>query len=228
MRGTAFLRLPSTIPAARSGTGSTSRGSMAVSAGPRSQGAYGDTKLGQPPARLLLSYSSDRGKTWAKPRMVSPSGAGDQFPWQSLAVNKDGHASDCMGTDTRDYTRWAGRRRHQSVRHGIRGRWRDVSAGGAALLRAIRRRGVQQKLGRYRGASAASRAETASIHFSGGSFDGGDYLGFTADTDGTFHAVWEDARTGVSEIWAARCASSAPRRRRLGCRQRAPTSWRRT
>jgi hypothetical protein len=33
---------------------------------------------------------------------------------------------------------------------------------------------------------------------------GGDYMGLTADTQGVFHAVWVDSRSGTSQVWTSR------------------------
>jgi hypothetical protein len=35
-------------------------------------------------------------------------------------------------------------------------------------------------------------------------FEGGETNGFTVDSDGDFHAVWVDNRTGVSQLWTSR------------------------
>jgi hypothetical protein len=156
------------------------------------------------PARLFLSYSSDRGKTWAKPRMVAPGtpGQGVQFGHQTIAVNNEGTVA--VGWyDTRDTP--AG---HDGVlvnrylTASVDGRWRrDLSSGRASFLGTVRpRRHVPE---RCRSRSRHGRSDTG-VSLLSGCHGYDDYLGMAADSEGTFFPIWRDGRTGRNQIWTAR------------------------
>jgi len=191
----------------------------AVSAGPRSQGGIRRYKLGQPARAaapvVFIQIEERRGRSRGWFRRP---GRAINFPWQSLAVNKDGTLR-LHGIDTRD-TR-AGLAASSSIgtsRHP----W-------TVARRFCRRCGspprhpkgavYSKKLGRYRGRERRQPGGTASIHFSG------DRSTEATIWDSRRHPMAPSTRCGKTRARASRrsgrraCASSAPRRRRLGCRK---------
>jgi hypothetical protein len=155
--------------------------------------------FGKPPAaaRLWLSYSVNRGKTWQKPRLVAPNAPpnSDQSSWQTIAVNKEGVVA-INWDDTRD-TRGGS----DSI---IVARYITASVdGGETFLPAVR---VASVVSTLRGASnnvIGAEALNTSVLLLTGNRAHGEYYGLAADTEGTFHVLWVDNRTGSRQIWSA-------------------------
>jgi len=154
------------------------------------------------PARVMISYSPDRGKTWSKPKMVSPGNVGDQYWVPSIAVNNEGTVAisyyDTRGTP-------AG---HNGV---LVNRYITASVdGGETFLPTVRVSSVPTDSA-PKGAVGVNMTRTREGQFDrdfvglvkSGAPAGNDYLGLTADSEGTFHDMWEDGRTGSSQIWTA-------------------------
>ncbi|HLA11364.1 MAG TPA: sialidase family protein [Pyrinomonadaceae bacterium] len=156
-----------------------------------------DGRFETAPARLFITYSADRGKSWAMPQMVSAAPTGDQVFAPSIAVNKAG-AVAVSWYDTRDTPK-----DHESP---LLSRYIAVSInGGKSFLPAVRVSSAPTDGEANSKHALYSRAYETNIRFmSGGYIDGTDYLGLVADSEGTFHVLWEDGRTGSSQIWVAR------------------------
>jgi hypothetical protein len=152
--------------------------------------------------RILFSYSSDRGKSWSKPKVVASerSGVGNQFG-ESIAVNREGIVGIAW-YDTRDTPRGA-RAPH------VHRYFTASTDGGETFLTARPVSSVATDLERISSNSVSgAMGSGASFELRHEGFDdhsGGHYiLGLAADTEGTFHAFWPDGRTGSYQIWATR------------------------
>ncbi|MEO8430652.1 MAG: exo-alpha-sialidase [Acidobacteriota bacterium] len=150
--------------------------------------------------RLMLTYSSDRGRTWAKPKPVeaAPPAHASQFQ-PMIAVNSDG----VLGVFFYD-----------TDEHPKRDRF-DVSFtasvdGGETFLPKKRLSSESSSPfgpGNVRPGPIVQtdRGMFTTYFISGVSRwpDGGDYIGMTADTRGVFHPFWADARSGTYQLFTA-------------------------
>ena len=165
-----------------------------------------DKKTGVP--RLLFTYSSDRGATWAKPRMLFADVPAASAQYQPMPlVNSEG-VLGLMWFDTRN----------SAKQDSYEVYFTASLDGGQTFLPEAK---VSSQPSYPRGARNITLAST-SIHPTpkGLSVDfltafarwphGGDYMGLTADTEGVFHPFWADARSGAFQIYSApiRVASS--------------------
>ena len=156
--------------------------------------AWTDTRT--PRSQILVSFSSDAGKTWSKPRAVNdfpadaPKRLDDFMP--TVAVNRDG----VVGVTWKRRTKGdedADVRFTASLDGGKS--WLPsalvASAAGEVaegVLRAHLRPEDDAK-------SAASRRAQY--------FKGGDTSGLAGDAAGVFHALWADQRSGIGQIFTA-------------------------
>lgn len=153
-------------------------------------------------ARVLVSASGDRGRTWSEPAAVEPDApAGVHQFLPALAVNAEGTLGVSY-SDTRGFPEGDGYHR----------RFTASVDGGASFLRSrllssapsrpqeasVNRRPVFQTLDD--GSGALSIAFVSAVGRWPG---GGDYMGLAADARGTFHALWSDARDGAFQLWAS-------------------------
>lgn len=161
--------------------------------------AWPDRRSGR--SQILLSASSDGGRTWSPARIVNdnaPADTTDQF-MPTVAVNRDGVLGvtwydrrghpDNMGWDVRFTASLDG---GESFAPSV-----QVSSAGTTFGARIPWTGLR---------SATSRAPggtTLRVSLNTFTFLGGDTAGLAADADGTFHAVWVDNRTGVPQVWTA-------------------------
>lgn len=171
---------------------------------------------------ILLTYSSDRGTTWASPVVINddrfprdPEGAPDHLmpvvgvtrdgvvgvAWYDRRDNPDGLGWHVRFTASLD----GGETWLPSVR---------VSEGSASFedlsQLALQSRvgggapdpepGRSEPEGRTR---SGGRPVTLDVAVRGFSFQGGHYSGLAVAADGVFHPTWVDNRTGVSQIWTA-------------------------
>jgi hypothetical protein len=163
--------------------------------------------------RLIMSYSSDRGKTWTEPRVILPGkqGIGVQFN-PMPAVNKDGTLAVCYDDTNESPADKAGTIVNRYVAVSLDGgeHFRQpakISSAptqldkveNAALWPSIQNDGDPKWIG------AVTLANEASPF-------AGEYVGFTAAADGTFHSFSPDGRSGTFEIWsvAVRVERGAP------------------
>ncbi|MBI1872266.1 MAG: exo-alpha-sialidase [Acidobacteria bacterium] len=167
---------------------------------------------------VLLSYSSDKGKTWSKPVDVSDDRIADdpaeQGPDQIMplvAVNKKGVVG----------VAWYDRREHKDNL----GWWFRFAAsldGGETFLPSVRVSNVANNFGGSEiwpvktsvsgggeplraGAPAPPSARPLAVRVAVDNFffSSGHTSGFVADAGGTFHPIWTDNRTGLSQLWTA-------------------------
>jgi hypothetical protein len=161
--------------------------------------AWTDIRSGH--ARILFSYSGDRGETWSKPRAVDDIPPGLAHPPDSfmptLAVNGDG----VVGLTWND-------RRDVPDGIGYVTRFTASLDGGDTWLPSVR---VSEQPARFRpegegvagwvapGGAGPLTFQVARVGFSGA----GDTAGLRGDGDGVFHALWIDNRAGRGEIYTA-------------------------
>jgi hypothetical protein len=132
--------------------------------------------------QILLASSSDEGRTWSAPRVVSDDGpalrTGDRpnHFMPMVAVNRGGIVA----------VSWYDRRDNPDNL----GYWPRFSAsldGGTTWLPSVRV-----------STSANLVRDDKEIRF-----NSGDTAGLAADAGGTFHPVWIDNRTGTHQVWTA-------------------------
>ncbi len=140
--------------------------------------------------QILISYSKDKGSTWAAPRVVSDdstahseAGRANNF-MPAVAVNRGG----VVGISWYD-------RRDNPDNIGYWVRFSASLDGGETWLPSAR-------------VSTASHVASDDTRK-----NSGDTAGLAAGADGVFHPVWIDNRTGIPQMWTA----TVMRAPRLGC-----------
>jgi hypothetical protein len=156
---------------------------------------------------VLLSYSSDKGKSWSKPVVVddgrtalNPADGPDAIT-PAIAVNKDGVVGIA----------WADRRGHADNLSYDK-RFTASLDGGETFLPSVKVSTAPTEFGKDemwpvtattggRGASASS----LNVHFGVNYFftTEGHTSGLAVDGGGAFHPAWIDSRTGVPQLWTA-------------------------
>ena len=164
--------------------------------------AWTDIRTGH--ARIMFTYSADKGATWSKARAVDdlPPGLAhspDNF-MPTLAVNKDG----VLGLTWND-------RRDNSDNIGYVTRFSASLDGGETWQPSVR---VAEQPTRYRqgleggvvAGYVAPEGESGPLTLHVSHVPGpqtGDTAGLRGDAHGVFHALWIDNRTGIDEIYTA-------------------------
>jgi hypothetical protein len=162
--------------------------------------AWNDLRAGK--YRMVMAYSSDRGKTWSKPIEVdgsAPAAVNQSQP--AIAVNKYG-AVAVTWFDTRNSTEkeW---RSDEYVAVSV--------DGGKSFLPPVR---VSSESSNPAGDGNQTLIPSATVIRGRLLLDftsaysrwanGGDYMGLTADTNGDFHPFWADSRTGTYQIMTSK------------------------
>ena len=154
--------------------------------------------------QVFLSYSTDKGKTWSKPRIVND----DRLPrngvlerstaMPSVAVNKDG----IVGVTWHD-------RRNSTNDVDYEVRFAASFDGGQTFTKSVK---VSEKPNVFdkgeswalKGLAITDRSSAARLVAVRDEYiAGGDTADLTADATGIFHPLWTDNRTGVGQIWTA-------------------------
>lgn len=171
-----------------------------AAAGDRLYMAWTDFRSGRP--QVMLTSSTDRGKTWSELRPVAgplPEGAYSFLP--ALAVNKDG----VLGVSWLDTRAHPGTERYDAY-------FSASLDGGATFLPAVRLSSESSEplgAGNHRPSplSFQDSNKTIRVIFLNALTryaQGGDYAGLAADAEGHFHPLWPDSRTGTFQAWTAR------------------------
>jgi hypothetical protein len=161
--------------------------------------AWPDLRSGR--MEVLLSYSSDGGKVWSQPTVVN-----DDAPWPDRAG-----PDDFMPTVA---VNWAGvvgvmwyDRRESADNLGYWPRFSASLDGGKTFQPSAK---ISEAPASFDNSklvlSAPSTARVGgaiSIGIDDMQFSGGHTAGLTATSDGIFHPLWVDNRTGVSQVWTA-------------------------
>ncbi|MHB1861931.1 MAG: sialidase family protein [Gemmatimonadaceae bacterium] len=177
--------------------------------------------------QVMLSYSSDMGKTWSPEQVISDDRAADDplvngpdDVTPTVAVNKDGVVA-VQWYDRRDFANDIGWNIRMRVSMDGGETWSPsekitdkpttfaadqldwVAAGRAGL-------GAGAGRGRRGGEPAAARSGgqvvslSAGLGYAGFTFAPGHNGAFVADAAGDFHPAWIDYRTGMAQLWTAR------------------------
>lgn len=194
-------------PSSASGEGGGTMGlSIAtdVSEGPFHDRVYvGWAKKIEGRDQIVVSYSKDRGLTWSPPRVVSDdqprvSGKGPDHMLTAIAVNREG----VVGLS------WYDRREHTD-NLGWYTRFSASLDGGESWLPSLR---VSEQPNVTVNVMQDSRPRPFSSMYFKGNLSGsvsanspgsGHFAGMAASADGSFHPLWVDNRTGVSQVWTA-------------------------
>ena len=174
---------------------------------------------------VMLSYSSDKGKTWSPERVISDDRAsadplidGPDNVTPTVAVNKDGVVA-VQWYDRRDFT--------NNIGWNIR--MRASLDGGETWSPSVRvtdkpttfaddklqwlasgRAGAGGGRGGRGGDAGNARSGgqvvslSANLAYAGFTFAPGHNGAFVADAAGDFHPEWIDFRTGIAQLWTAR------------------------
>ncbi len=175
--------------------------------------------------QIMLSYSSDHGRTWSPERVISDdraaadpliNGPDDVTP--TVAVNKDGVVA-VQWYDRRDFANDIGWNIRMRVSLDGGDTWSPsvkitdqpttfapdqlhwVAAGRAGNGAEGRGRGREAR-GERSGGRVVSLA--ANLAYAGFTFAPGHNGAFVADAAGDFHPAWIDYRTGIAQLWTAR------------------------
>lgn len=144
-------------------------------------------------AQIFLASSTDGGRTWTAPRVVSDDGPGlkpGHMPnnfMPMVAVNRNG----VVGVSWYD-------RRDNADNLGYWPRFSASLDGGATWLPSVR----------------VSTAPNLVTDPKETRLNGGDTAGLDADAGGAFHPVWIDNRTGTHQVWTASVTVTGTVRRR--------------
>lgn len=134
--------------------------------------------------RILFTRSDDRGKTWSSPKPIDDdsdrvSGGPDDY-MPEIAVNKNG----VVGVQWYD-------RRDNPDNKGYYVRFAASLDGGDTWSPSVR---VSEA------PNSVPQNMSPGVHFS---LTGGDTAGLAPDSNGTFHSLWVDDRTGIQQVWTA-------------------------
>ncbi len=149
--------------------------------------------------RIMFSRSNDRGTTWSEAKLLDAKvSSGDQYQ-QMLTVNNKG-VLGITWFDTRD---------EQNETHYNQYFSASID-GGKTFTDPVRissktsvpiaegNKAVMAMEFQLHGTVAPNLLSAAILYP-----DGGDYMGLTADTEGVFHPLWVDSRSGTFQIWSA-------------------------
>ncbi len=187
------------------------RSMMAIMAADSSSGPFRDRiyvvwpDVGSERSQIMLSYSSDQGKTWSRPRVIddnrswagNPAGPDDIHG--QVAVNPQG----VVGVSWYD-------RRDNPDNLGWTVRFRASFDGGETFTPSVKVSEVPylpektdpmplSVIGRrWKDANESSLLGIHSFNFSGGHT-----AGLAASADGKFHPLWVGNPTGVPQLWTA-------------------------
>jgi hypothetical protein len=163
--------------------------------------AWADWRYGN--ARLLFSFSSDRGSTWTEPRPLDSTVPAESSQFQpALTVNSKGvlgiqwfDTRNSKNQDSYDVYFTASLDGGDSFLPVVKVSSASSFPASAGNLKPM-------PLVRVRGADQAVVANLI------GPFNrwshGGDYMGLTASADGVFHPFWTDSRSGTFQIYTTR------------------------
>jgi hypothetical protein len=167
--------------------------------------AWTDSRSGK--ARILFSFSRDRGQTWTPPRVLDgnlPAGARQFQP--VLAVSKEG-VLGALWLDTRnsaDGTRYEAFFA-ASLDGGETFLPSVVVSSEPSLQRGPGNVAVNPMASKYKGEGVLS---FLSAYTRWG--QGGDYIGMAADRRGVFFPLWPDARSGTFQLYTAAIRVEVP------------------
>ena len=154
------------------------------------------------PPRVVISWSDDRGGTWSDPKPVAPHGVQGAEQFQPAIAVNNGGVLGVTWYDTRDAP---------SGEFAFHEYFAASVDGGETFTEPHR---VSSALSRPMGSGNLLPSPTT---FSGPAgelrvgllsaasrwLNGGDYMGLATTTDGHFHPVWADSRSGTYQVYTA-------------------------
>ncbi len=169
---------------------------------------FSDERAGRPD--ILLSRSSDRGKTWSKPMSVTDDRAaldpaqGPRNFLPAVAVNKDGvvgimwyHIADPQGDPGWEVRFAASFDGGETVTPSILVSAQPARFDARAEIYAAAYRNFWQR------DTTSGGTINVDVTTQVRQFCGCDYAGLAADAAGRFHAFWVDNRTSYLQVWTA-------------------------
>ena len=154
--------------------------------------------------QVILSYSTDKGKTWMKPRIVNDDrvpkhgGLERSVAMPSVAVNKDG----VVGVTWHD-------RRNSTNDIDYEVRFAASFDGGQTFTKSVK---VSDKPNVFdkgeswplKGLALLDKTSAARLVVVRDEYvAGGDTADLTTDANGIFHSLWVDNRTGIRQVWTS-------------------------
>jgi hypothetical protein len=136
---------------------------------------------------VAISWSHDQGQTWSSPVSLEAPGAGPSY-MSTVAVSSNGIVG----------VLWVQHERYEPNPRCYRTYFAASSDGGRSFTRPVQ---VSDSVS----CPTPGLTETGFFHYR---HRGGDYISLAAATDGSFHAVWSDARDGVFRTFTARIAAN--------------------
>jgi hypothetical protein len=154
--------------------------------------------------QILLSYSTDRGKTWSAPKIVNDGRRRTSATFEqgaimpAVAVNKDG----IVGVS------WYDRRENTTDPVGYHVRFAASLDGGETFTESARVSEKPRVFGKGEQWNAVGYVfpDTSAVRVRIMRADwlaGGHTAGIAATADGRFHPLWVDNRTGLNQMWTA-------------------------
>jgi len=165
--------------------------------------------VGSGRSQILLSYSSDQGKTWSRPRVID-----DDRPWVDRPGPDDIHGQVAVNPQGVVGVSWYDRRDHpDNLAWTVR--FRASFDGGETFTPSVKVSEapyIPDKTDPVPldviGRRWKETNESAVIGVHAFHYDGGHTAGLAAAADGTFHPLWVGNSTGVPQLWTASIAVS--------------------
>jgi len=148
---------------------------------------------------VFLSHSDDKGTTWSHPILLSeqsPQLFRDEIKWQTMA--KYSAYMPCIATSSAGIigVSWYDNRDVPLDKAGWDYRFRSSSDGGETWSPSAR---VSEKTTLF----SMKRHKKIPLEEQRAHYHAGHTAGLCCDSNGRFHALWIDARTGVRQVWTA-------------------------
>jgi hypothetical protein len=150
-------------------------------------------------ARILSSFSSDTGQAWSTIRTVDDEPQSEDVQHSpnnfmpAVAVNRDG----VIGAMWYD-------RRHEAGNAGWTIRFAASIDGGETWTRSVAVASRANKFDEDGVLSTTVQGTGVAVNLDDRQFYAGDTAGVAASSDGAFHLLWIDNRTGLPQAWSAR------------------------
>jgi hypothetical protein len=155
-------------------------------------------------SQILLSYTSDAGKTWSRPRVID-----DDRPWTQGAGPDDIHGQVAVNPQGVVGVMWYDRRDHPD-NLGWTVRFRASLDGGETFTPSVKVSEVPYRPEKTEplpldvmGGGSGRPNEQTQLGVHSFNFSGGHTAGLAATADGSFHPLWVGNSTGVPQLWTA-------------------------
>jgi len=161
-------------------------------------------------SNIFLWHSADKGATWSEAVRVNDNQENEVAQRQpAVAVSKDG----IVGVIWHDRRNWTADERRKDPNNECSEIFFSASLDGGRTFLPNVRVSTQSCPGVPGNRIPAFGAGSVSIFENYPT--GGDYSGLTVTSDGAFHALWADSRTGVYQLWTASIGVNANQTQRV-------------